>query len=132
MRQITERLHGGRDKTVPQRFGRRLFEAAPGPKEALFPEGANDITFVAQDTAGNEVNLSDYRGKTVVLEWLNPDCPFVKRHYKEGSMKKPHCSSRSRASGIAPSMLQWAIRPRRPNPPNTNYRYRVCRKRCEL
>jgi peroxiredoxin len=34
------------------------------------------------------VSLTNFEGKTVVLEWLNPDCPFVKRHYKAGTMKK--------------------------------------------
>ena len=44
--------------------------------------------FSLADTAGNEVSLSDFEGKTVVMEWLNPDCPFVQRHYKTGTMKK--------------------------------------------
>ena len=43
--------------------------------------------FTLTDTAGDEVSLSDYSGKVVVLEWLNPDCPFVQRHYKAGTMK---------------------------------------------
>jgi peroxiredoxin len=43
--------------------------------------------FTLKDTAGREVSLADFKGKVVVLEWTNPDCPFVKRHYKEGSMK---------------------------------------------
>jgi peroxiredoxin len=43
--------------------------------------------FTLSDHAGNEVSLSDFEGKIVVLEWLNPDCPFVVRHYKEGTMK---------------------------------------------
>ncbi len=43
--------------------------------------------FTLTDTAGNEVSLSDFEGKVVVLEWLNPDCPFVQRHYKAGTMK---------------------------------------------
>ena len=43
--------------------------------------------FSLTDTAGTEVSLSDYAGKVVVLEWLNPDCPYVKRHYKAGTMK---------------------------------------------
>jgi peroxiredoxin len=43
--------------------------------------------FTLADTAGNEVSLSDFEGKIVVLEWLNPDCPFVQRHYKAGTMK---------------------------------------------
>jgi len=44
--------------------------------------------FTLTDTTGREVSLSDYSGKVVVLEWLNPDCPFVQRHYKAGTMKK--------------------------------------------
>ena len=43
--------------------------------------------FTLTDTAGNQVSLADYAGKVVVLEWLNPDCPYVKRHYKAGTMK---------------------------------------------
>jgi len=43
--------------------------------------------FTLADTAGNEVSLGDFEGKIVVLEWLNPDCPFVQRHYKAGTMK---------------------------------------------
>jgi peroxiredoxin len=44
--------------------------------------------FTLADTAGKQVSSSDFEGKIVVLEWLNPDCPFVKRHYKAGTMKK--------------------------------------------
>ena len=43
--------------------------------------------FTLADTAGNELSLSDFEGKVVVLEWLNPDCPFVQRHYRAGTMK---------------------------------------------
>jgi peroxiredoxin len=43
--------------------------------------------FTLMDTAGSEVSLSDFAGQVVVLEWLNPDCPFVKRHYSAGTMK---------------------------------------------
>ncbi len=43
--------------------------------------------FTLADSAGKEVSLSDFEGKIVVLEWLNPDCPFVQRHYKAGTMK---------------------------------------------
>ena len=37
--------------------------------------------------AGKAVNLADYKGKTVVLEWVNPGCPFVKKHYGAGNMQ---------------------------------------------
>jgi peroxiredoxin len=42
--------------------------------------------FTLKDTKGGEVSLSAHKGKTVVLEWLNHDCPFVKKHYDSGNM----------------------------------------------
>ena len=36
---------------------------------------------------GKPVSLADYKGKTVVLEWLNKDCPFVRHYYKNGNMQ---------------------------------------------
>src|SRR5436190_6160231 len=39
-----------------------------------------------QDTSGKTINLSDNAGKVVVLEWVNPDCPFVQRHYNLKTM----------------------------------------------
>ena len=41
-----------------------------------------------KDLEGKDVSLSDYSGKTVVLEWVNPECPFVVRHYKAETMTK--------------------------------------------
>jgi peroxiredoxin len=40
-------------------------------------------TFTLQDQDGKTVNLADYKGKIVVLEWFNPGCPYVQRHYKQ-------------------------------------------------
>lgn len=37
--------------------------------------------FTATTADGKTVNLADYKGKTVVLEWTNHDCPYVKKHY---------------------------------------------------
>ena len=37
--------------------------------------------FTAVDATGKSHKLSDFKGKTVVLEWTNPNCPFVKKHY---------------------------------------------------
>lgn len=45
---------------------------------------APDFTLTDQD--GKSVKLSDAKGKIVVLEWYNKDCPFVKKHYKSGNM----------------------------------------------
>ena len=60
-----------------------FFAIRPGPKAA---EGAVDFTLPDQD--GGKVSLADYRGKTVVLEWINWDCPFSKRQYTSGTMKR--------------------------------------------
>lgn len=43
--------------------------------------------FTVTDLAGKPVNLADYRGKTVVLEWHNFGCPFVQKHYRSGNMQ---------------------------------------------
>lgn len=44
--------------------------------------------FSVQDTQGKTHSLKEYQGKIVVLEWLNFDCPFVKKHYGAGNMQK--------------------------------------------
>jgi peroxiredoxin len=44
--------------------------------------------FKCNDSNGKEHSLSSYKGKIVVLEWLNHDCPFVKKHYGSGNMQK--------------------------------------------
>ena len=43
--------------------------------------------FTGTDTHGNTHKLSDYKGKLVVLEWTNPGCPFVKKHYESNNMQ---------------------------------------------
>ena len=42
--------------------------------------------FTLKDATGRTVQLSDYRGKYVVLEWTNPGCPYVRKHYNSGNM----------------------------------------------
>lgn len=43
--------------------------------------------FTATDTKGETHSLSDFRGKTVVLEWTNHGCPYVQKHYDTGNMQ---------------------------------------------
>ena len=47
--------------------------------------GATAPDFTLTDTAGQEHTLSTYLadGQVVVLEWFNPDCPFIKKHHRE-------------------------------------------------
>ncbi|MFM8982730.1 MAG: thioredoxin family protein [Spartobacteria bacterium] len=44
--------------------------------------------FTLTDCSGKKVSLSDYKGKVVVLEWVNHGCPFVAKHYGSGNMQK--------------------------------------------
>jgi len=61
-----------------------LLAAAPAAWASTVGQPAPDFT--APDLQGKPVRLSDYRGKFVVLEWTNPECPYVRRHYDSGNM----------------------------------------------
>jgi len=43
--------------------------------------------FTINDLDGKPLSLSDFKGQWVVLEWTNPGCPFVQKHYKAGNMQ---------------------------------------------
>ncbi len=43
--------------------------------------------FTVKTAKGTEVSLADYKDKVVVLEWLNFECPFVKKHYSSKNMQ---------------------------------------------
>lgn len=43
--------------------------------------------FSATDTHGNTIALSDFKGKIVVLEWSNHECPYVRKHYDSNNMQ---------------------------------------------
>lgn len=52
---------------------------------AVVGQKAPEITLT--DTAGKTVRLSDFKGKHVILEWNNPGCPFVRKHYNTANMQ---------------------------------------------
>ena len=56
--------------------------AAAGPRI-----GAPAPAFSATDSNGRKVSLADLKGKTVVMEWTNDECPFVRKHYGSQSMQ---------------------------------------------
>ncbi|MBN2489760.1 MAG: redoxin family protein [Planctomycetes bacterium] len=58
----------------------------PAPKLAVKP-GEPAPEFALPDHEGKVLKLSDFKGKVVVLEWFNPECPFVTRSHTEGSLK---------------------------------------------
>jgi peroxiredoxin len=49
--------------------------------------GSPAPAFTATDSHGQSHSLSEYRGKYVVLEWHNHDCPYTKKHYARGNMQ---------------------------------------------
>lgn len=50
-------------------------------------EAAPDFTLPGLNPKMKEIKLSDFKGKIVVLEWLNHGCPFVRKHYDSGNMQ---------------------------------------------
>jgi len=50
--------------------------------------GTNAPDFSVTDSKGKTQSVSQYKGKYVVLEWFNPECPFVKKHYGSGNMQR--------------------------------------------
>jgi peroxiredoxin len=55
-------------------------------------------TFSLPNALGESVSLNSLLGKTVVLEWFNPECPFVKKFYRGGDMQK--LQQEARAQGV--------------------------------
>ena len=74
-----------RFRRIPVALGAALLLAA-GAAAAVM-SGAAAPGFTIADTAGRAVQLADYKGKYVVLEWTNPECPFVRKHYSSGNMQ---------------------------------------------
>lgn len=54
--------------------------------------------FTSKGADGRAISLGDYKGKTVVLEWTNHDCPFVKKHYESGNI--PQLQKDAAAKGV--------------------------------
>ncbi|WNO54828.1 redoxin domain-containing protein [Stakelama saccharophila] len=66
---------------------------APAAAQQIVGQPAQN--FRLTDMHGKNVQLADYRGKVVVLEWNNPGCPFVQKHYKSGNMQKTQAAARA-------------------------------------
>lgn len=66
--------------------------AAPLSAAAIVGQPAP--AFTATDSNGKSVSLGDFKGKPVVLEWTNPDCPFVQKYYGGGAMQKLQADAR--------------------------------------
>jgi peroxiredoxin len=66
-----------------------LLTALPSPRAAARVNVDSDAPqFTLRDAAGVSRSLADYRGKYIILEWVNFGCPFVGKHYGSGSMQE--------------------------------------------
>ena len=63
------------------------FAIAAAAAGATATVGQPAPAFSAIDASGKTVSLADYKGKHVVLEWINPGCPFVQKHYHSANMQ---------------------------------------------
>ena len=79
-----------RDPATPTSAAQPIQPAAAGasPLEAMIPAspGRPAPDFELADLEGKTVHLRDFKGKTVVLEWFNPGCPFVQKSHTKGSL----------------------------------------------
>jgi len=61
--------------------------ASPAWAAGVAKVGENAPAFTTAATNGRSVSLADQRGKIVVLEWTNHDCPYVRKHYDSSNMQ---------------------------------------------
>lgn len=66
-------------------YARADADSKVAPTPAALGKPAPDFSLT--DTEGKALKLSSLRGKTVVLEWFNPDCPFIKHAHTQGPLK---------------------------------------------
>lgn len=79
-----------------------VLAALPLPALAQARTGQPAPAFTLTDLDGRKFALADLRGKFVVLEWTNPSCPFVQKHYDSGNMQS--LQKRFTAEGV-----QWVV-----------------------
>jgi len=70
--------------------------AAPALAKPVIGQPAPDFSVI--DASGKTQSLAAYKGKTVVLEWNNPECPFVRKHYGAKNMQAQQ--SEAAAQGV--------------------------------
>ncbi|PAZ04636.1 MAG: hypothetical protein CAK86_05050 [Opitutia bacterium AMD-G1] len=58
------------------------------PHPCVSSPPSSPAEFTGKTLDGKTVSLADFKGKTVVLEWYNPGCPYVKKFYEGGKMQE--------------------------------------------
>jgi hypothetical protein len=82
-------MSNSRTRLVPTLAMAAVFTVLIGPfaAAAALQIGQPAPDFTATDSKGAAVSLRQLRGKTVVLEWTNADCPYTRKHYSSGNMQ---------------------------------------------
>jgi peroxiredoxin len=84
--------------------------------QASVSVGQSAPDFHVKDTSGKDQSLAAYKGKYVVLEWVNPDCPFVKKHYDSANMQSTQKAAEAKGAvwlsvstngKAAPELAAW-------------------------
>ncbi len=75
-------------KALRKTLGIALAAGLVAVAQAAVAPGVSAPDFTLTSIDGKAVKLSQYRGKYVVLEWFNSECPFVQKHYNSGNMQK--------------------------------------------
>jgi len=78
-------------------------------------EAKKAFAFTLLDQDGNKVMMSQFRGQVVVLEWVNFDCPFSRRHYEKGTFRELCKKYKYGVPGAKPAQTQ-------PQPPSRRKR----------
>lgn len=73
-------------------FALAAFAASPAAADQVTGQQAGN--FRLMDADGRAVTLGQFRGKPVVLEWNNPGCPYVQKHYDSGNMQAAQAKAR--------------------------------------
>ena len=66
-----------------------------GGREYMLAVGQPAPDFSLTDVNGKTVRLSDFKGQHVVLEWNNPGCPFVQKHYSSGNLQRTQAAAKA-------------------------------------
>ena len=72
--------------------------SAAGAALAVATVGQSAPAFTATDTGGKVVSLADFKGRHVVLEWVNPGCPYVAKHYDSANMQGTQRAAQARGA----------------------------------
>ena len=120
MRTAESSLRGGdgtsQSAAEPGKLPAQQVDRDQTASQAEIGEPAPDFTL--KDLGGLQVRLKDFLGKTVVLEWFNPQCPFVRLSHTKGSLKD--AAARHSKAGVVWLAINSAAPGKQGHSPDTN------------